>query len=131
MTIDLTTGSATIQILPPLFKDDSKTNIELNPKDTLRQISLKLVDQTSSELITFMSYQLNTDSTTAPYSEKVDLAKVAMGNLESFQVIVCWSYGNYINLLNLCNESTKHIIVNALGFCLTEFAVTISGAKEL
>ena len=56
MTIDLTTGSATIQILPPLFKDDSKNNIELNPKDTLRQISLKLVDQTSSELITFMSY---------------------------------------------------------------------------
>ena len=78
-----------------------------------------------------MSYKLNEDSETTPYVSTVNLAKVAMGNLESFQFIVCWSYGEYSNLLSLCNEATKHTVVNALGFCLTEFAVTISGAKEL
>jgi len=42
--IDLTTGSATVQFLPPLFSDDSKTGMELNPADLLREITIKLVD---------------------------------------------------------------------------------------
>jgi len=53
-----------------------------------------------------MSYKLIKDSETTPYNSTINLEKVAMGNLESFQLIVCWSYGEYSNLLSLCNEST-------------------------
>ncbi len=81
MTIDLTTGSAMIQLLPPLFKDDSKTTIELNPSNLDRQITLKLVDQTSSELISFMSYKLNANLVTTPFAAKIDLTKVAKNHL--------------------------------------------------
>ena len=44
-TIDLTTGSATVQFLPPLFSDDLKTGMELNPADLIREITIKLVDE--------------------------------------------------------------------------------------
>ena len=80
MTIDLTSGSKTIQLLPPLFFDESKTNIELNPANLLRQITLRLVDQTSPELISYMNYTLTSDSATSPFSATVDLAKVANNN---------------------------------------------------
>ena len=131
MTIDLTTGSAMIQLLPPLFKDDSITEIEINPTDLDRQITLKLVDQTSSQLIAFMSYKLDENQATAPFAATINLTKVAQNHLESFKVIVCWSYSNYSNLIDLCNESTQHEVVNALGSCLTEFEVFIPGAKYL
>jgi len=58
MTIDLKSGSATIKFLPPLFKDNSKTSIELKPASPLRKITLKLVGQTFSDLVALMSYTL-------------------------------------------------------------------------
>ena len=39
--------------------------------------------------------------------------------LETFQLIVCYSYGDYNNLANLCDESEVHTVVEALGSCFT------------
>ena len=80
-----------------------------------------MVEPKSSDLIDFVEYTLTIDSVTTPFAATVDLAKAAKSNLETFKVIVCWSYSTYNNLTDLCNESTQHSVVNALGFCLTEF----------
>ena len=76
-----------------------------------------------------MSYTITTDLGTSPFAASVDLAKVAMSNLETFEVIVCWSYGNYGNLADLCNDSTRHTVANALGSCLSEFEILLLGDK--
>ena len=79
-----------------------------------------------------MSFTIVEDLVTTKFVPvSVKLAKVALSSLETFEVIVCWSYGNYSNLANLCNDSTRHSVVNALGSCLTEFEVVVQGAKEL
>ena len=67
---------------------------------------MRLVDQTSAELISFMSYTLSPDSVAAPFAASINFAKVEKNNSETFKVIFCWSYGTYGNLANLCNEST-------------------------
>ena len=127
MTIDLTAGFATIQFLPPLFKDNKRRNVQLlDPTNPLRQITLKLVGQGTSELNKLISYKLIKNMLLSPFvPASVNLAKLEISNLEAFEVIVCWSYGNYSNLANLCNESTRHTVVNALGYCLTEFEVLV------
>ena len=72
-----------------------------------------------------MIYTLLENSGKPPFNAKVDIKKVAISNLETFEVIVCWSYGTYSNLESLCNDSTRHSVVNALGSCLTEFEVEV------
>jgi hypothetical protein len=78
-----------------------------------------------------MNYTLTANSGIVPFDATVDVNKVAISNLKTFEVIVCWSYGTYSNLQNLCNELTSHSVINALGYCLSEFEVIIEGAKEL
>ena len=109
--------------LPPLFKDESKTAIPLlDPTNPLRQISFKVVGQESSESAAYMVFELVEnilDGVHVP--AHVNITKLATSNLDTFEVIVCWSYSDWDNLANNCNESTRHSVINALGSCLSEF----------
>ena len=64
---------------------------------------------------------------------KVNFKKVATNTLKTFQIISCFSYGDYENLQHLCDEETPINIINALGTCITEFEVNLDlfKVKEL
>ena len=52
-----------------------------------------------------------------------------MTNLEdSFELIVCYSYGSYTNLQNLCDTDVKHKVKNAHGKCFSDLKVITKGA---
>ena len=38
--------------------------------------------------------------------------------------MICYSYGEYANLQDLCDETVTHTVSNALGQCFTEFTIS-------
>ena len=47
---------------------------------------------------------------------------------DSFELIVCYSYGSYTNLQNLCDYDVKHKVKNAQGGCFSDLKVITKGA---
>ena len=51
--------------------------------------------------------------------------------MDTLQLILCYSYGDYANLQNLCDQSQPHAVINSLGVCFTEFEVSLDSAQVI
>ena len=40
---------------------------------------------------------------------------------ESFELLLCFRYGSYTKLQELCDETVRHKFINALGTCIVTF----------
>ena len=45
--------------------------------------------------------------------------------LDTFDVVICYSYGDWGNLAHLCDKTVLHPVINALGLCFTEFSIQL------
>ena len=115
--------------IPPIFKDDIDLSIELqNPTQVpARSIFFKVFGDESKSISSFINIEMNDNSLTSYVDLK--FSKSLANIVESFDLIVCYNYGTYANLQDLCDNSVKHPITNALGTCYSEFRFTIDTSK--
>ena len=45
--------------------------------------------------------------------------------LDTFDVVICYSYGDWDNMASLCDETVLHPVINARGLCFDEFNVQL------
>ena len=45
--------------------------------------------------------------------------------LDTFDVVICYSYGDWARLTNLCDETILHPVTDALGLCFIEFSIQL------
>lgn len=45
--------------------------------------------------------------------------------LDTFDVAICYSYGTWENLSNLCDETVVHPVTNAIGTCFDDFSTEL------
>ena len=55
----------------------------------------------------------------------VQFDKKESGLLDTFDVVICYSYGDWGNLESLCDETVTHPVINARGLCFDEFNVQL------
>ena len=121
---DLASGSSVVVLEPPLFTDDvGNVNIDLVFADPARTEVLQVVGQSSDKLLDFAI--ATTEAVTGTSRIRLTLKKVLLSKVKTFNFVVCYSYGTYANLKNLCNTAKPHIVNNALGVCNVPLGVTL------
>lgn len=55
----------------------------------------------------------------------VEFLKTEKNLLDTFDVVFCYSYGDWANLASLCDETVLHPVTNALGLCFVEFDILL------
>ena len=61
----------------------------------------------------------------------MQLEKVSTSALDTFKIKVCYNYGSYANLQDLCDESVQHSVINAIGECFGDFEVALDLARVI
>ena len=76
---------------------------------------------------TVLDNLLNITAVSNDLYEKVEVLfeKQDAAIIDSYQVVVCYNYGEYANIQDLCDEDEPHTIINALGECFTLFEVNV------
>ena len=49
--------------------------------------------------------------------------------MDEFEYISCHSYGEFGNLIDLCDETVVHTMTGALGRCFTDFSIELDSAE--
>ena len=114
---------------PPLFADDTLTGLELRTEisDPVRSIYFKIVDHEFEDTAIFFTTTIDISST---YDQVyVQFETVNNCITETLQILICYSYGSYTNLQDLCDQSTPHTIINALGECISGFELSLDAAR--
>lgn len=127
--VDLSLGEQTRTYTPPLFKLGTETGLELTDvSDPARMVYFK-VQGFEDALMTpeFVSVEIvdNSDYTQVT----VKFTKVATCTLDTFVLLLCYSYGSVTTLQGLCNTSRPIPVSNALGSCFTDVLVSVDPAS--
>ena len=117
LKIDLLTGIFYSAFKPPLFKDDTESGFNLlDPADPSRLVYFKIKGSQVDQIDKFVI--INIIDNTA-LDVLVTFEKSPVCDVKTFDLIVCYSYAGYSNLVDLCDEIEVHRIEGALGTCFT------------
>ena len=67
-------------------------------------------------------------------AEKINVAagncshveRAPLCSYETFGFIICYTYGYWPNLADLCDENTNHVAINSLGDCVIGYEVILN-----
>ena len=119
-TIDLVSGIFSIDLLPPQFQDGTLENIVLpDPSSPERAVYLELIDDQGRQFADLLDFTITEN--THPDHVSVLFERTGSNLLESFQIKVCYNFGQYQNLQQICEPDIKFDVINALGECYVNF----------
>ena len=97
----------------------------MNPE---RSIYFKVVGHESQDVAEFLSVTSISDTSS---TARVLLEAVSTNAYDAFSIKVCYNYGSYANLQDLCDESVQHSVINAIGECFGDFEVALDLARVI
>lgn len=109
---------------PPRFMDDTLSDIQLlDPSYPKREVYFLMVGNLEGNLTEFLDIKI-IDNTQTAHAE-ISFERNNKNKLDHFQLIMCWSFGEFENLQDFCDYEVNYFVINGQGNCFVGFSVDI------
>ena len=95
----------------------------INASKPLRSISLKIIGNENDDPELYLNVMSNEDQ--PPNLIELTLGAATTNVKPTVEFMICYSYGNYSNLYDLCDSENTHKLTSAEGVCSKQFGLNV------